>query len=452
MSVAEQPRPHPAAVEPRPDLAAEAGPARRAGEGLYRTFWRWHFYAGVLVAPVLCVVAVTGAIYVFKSELERALYADTMFVVPQPSRVPLDTQLAAARASVPEGYAATRFELSADPTRATSVLLVGKDRPFRRVYVNPHTGAVQGEVGDDNFFRVVLDVHRRLFLGSVGRVVVELTACWTIVLLVTGFYLWWPRRAEKLKGVFVPRLRTRPYLVLRDLHTVAGFYLLPVAFLIACTGLLYTLVWGSGYKYAAQKTGAFAIFTNPPASASPPAAKPVPLDRVARTAREQFPDAGGWNVTLPQKAGQAVVVLASGERGPNTQGILVLDHATGEVLGRKTHVEFPAVAQWSNWNYPLHVGSVLGTPTKVVWLVACLVLLALPVTGLWMWWKRRPVGQTGFPRRPDVRRPRWLVGAVVALAVLLPVFGASVLLILAGGWLAGRFRSWRASPPVPRPA
>ncbi len=83
--------------------------------------------------------------------------------------------------------------------------------------------------------------------------------------------------------------------------------------------------------------------------------------------------------------------------GPRSQVVLVLDHSTGEVLNRQSSDQYQPLRWWrTTWNYPLHVGSVLGTPTKVIWLVTCLVLASLPVTGLWMWWKRRPEGRTGF--------------------------------------------------------
>ena len=38
---------------------------------LSQTIWRWHFYAGLLVAPFMLILAVTGAIYLFNT-----LYAD----------------------------------------------------------------------------------------------------------------------------------------------------------------------------------------------------------------------------------------------------------------------------------------------------------------------------------------------------------------------------------------
>jgi len=38
---------------------------------LYRTIWRWHFYARLFVIPLILILATTGAIYLFKPQLDR---------------------------------------------------------------------------------------------------------------------------------------------------------------------------------------------------------------------------------------------------------------------------------------------------------------------------------------------------------------------------------------------
>ncbi|HEY0115551.1 MAG TPA: PepSY-associated TM helix domain-containing protein, partial [Allosphingosinicella sp.] len=38
--------------------------------------WRWHFYAGLIVLPVLVWLAVTGGLYLYKPEIERAVYRE----------------------------------------------------------------------------------------------------------------------------------------------------------------------------------------------------------------------------------------------------------------------------------------------------------------------------------------------------------------------------------------
>src|ERR1700722_19686103 len=82
--------------------APPAGTRRpAAADRLYRIVWRWHFYAGMIVAPALIVVAATGALYIFKDELEALLHPGVTSVEPAAERVSYAQQVAAARASVP---------------------------------------------------------------------------------------------------------------------------------------------------------------------------------------------------------------------------------------------------------------------------------------------------------------------------------------------------------------
>ena len=77
----------------------------------------------------------------------------------------------------------------------------------RRVYVDPHTLAVLHVIGeDDRPLNIVSRLHGELLAGAWGSYLVEIAACWAIVTLLTGLYLW-PRGRKGLAGVLYPRLR-----------------------------------------------------------------------------------------------------------------------------------------------------------------------------------------------------------------------------------------------------
>jgi uncharacterized iron-regulated membrane protein len=403
---------------------------------LFRVVWRWHFYAGIIVAPILITAAATGAIYIFTDEIQRVMYADMMVVEPAASRASYDQQVAAIEATVPPGFKITQLVVDRDPNLAT-VAYLSNGTEFHSAFIDPYRGTMLGTLGSNNFFAVVLKIHRTLFAGTFGRVVVELMTCWTIVLLITGLYLWWPRKRGQVWGTWLPRLNRQPYVILRDLHAVSGVYLWAVALIIACTGLIYTYVWGSGYSYVAQKTGAYAIFTNPPKSKSPADAVRLPMDRIVAVAAAKTPDKT-LSIRMPQTPDQAYIVFAINEIGPTTGATTVIDHASGEILMHRTNSEFPALSWWNTWNYSLHVGSILGLPTKILWLCACLALIAMPITGILMWWRRRPEGKSGFPRKPELKVPRWLATVIAALCFVLPALGLSVLAILVGEQIYAR--------------
>lgn len=408
-----------------------------AGDRLYRIVWRWHFYAGMIIAPALIVVAATGALYIFKDELEGALHPGVTYVQPAAERVPYERQLAAARATVPSTYRILLMQVFTNPKRATCLAMAGDK--FQFGYVDPYRGHYLGAIEQGGFFDFVLKLHRQLFLGDVGRIVVELATCWSVVLAATGIYLWWPRRANQVWGVWLPRFRRHPYVVLRDLHSVGGAYVAVVAIVIALTGLIYTKVWGWGFQYVAQKTDAYDMFSKPMQSKSAPEANDVSIDRIVETARQRMP---GNNLTIwfPRAPNAVYLVTANNERGPQVNEILFVDRASGEVLEDRFISQTKSMYWLGSWNYSLHVGTIWGLPSKIVWLVTCVILMTLPVTGVWMWWQRRPRGRLGLPRRVDVRRPRWLVATVTATSILLPAMGASVLIVLIVDHLVARWR------------
>ncbi len=417
---------------------------------LHRVVWRWHFYAGLFVAPILFVVAITGAAYVFRAEVEDYAHARLRFVAPVGMRIGPQAVVDAARAAHPD-QSPSAVELPAEPDRAAIVRFGAPSGPGPVVYVDPYRGAVLGSIdprAPDRLaasFDLVLSIHRELFIGTFGRVVVESSVGWTIVLLATGFYLWRPRRLNQARGVWLPRWPAKPYTALRDLHALLGFYLLAPALVIVVTGLFYTIVWSEAFyllTHVGSRAPAVADRKSPPPAIDP--GRPIlSLDRIAEMAAARYPGRS-LAFTIGGEPRPGMDVRASNDfndsYGPYVSAQFQLDRVDGALLSHKTLAEDDRY-WWHGWTYPLHVGSVLGLTTKVIWFLTCLVLCALPITGVWMWLKRRPRGKSGFPRRSDAPLPPGLVAAIVAMGVALPVVGLSMVLILAGESLVKRLRA-----------
>jgi uncharacterized iron-regulated membrane protein len=180
----------------------EPAPVKKPEPRLYRVIWRWHFYAGLIILPALLTTAVTGGLYVFREELERVIYPQLMFVEPQPHTVSYSEQVSKGVATLPKEATAHGVSISDYTTRATEISAeVGPER-YVSVYVNQYTGEVLGQLYyDRSLFGVILNIHRTLLVGATGRVIIELATSWGIILIVTGFYLWWPRDGKKALGV-----------------------------------------------------------------------------------------------------------------------------------------------------------------------------------------------------------------------------------------------------------
>ena len=85
--------------------------------------------------------------------------------------------------------------------------------------------------------------------------VVELAASWTIIMVVTGLYLWWPRHARRLAGVLYPRLGGGSRMFWRDIHSVTGIWISAFVLFLLFTGLPWAKSWGNYLKAVRRVTG-----------------------------------------------------------------------------------------------------------------------------------------------------------------------------------------------------
>ncbi|MEO1498619.1 MAG: PepSY domain-containing protein [Planctomycetota bacterium] len=403
-------------------------------DSLYRTIWRWHFYAGVLLAPVILIVSLTGFAYVFKRELETLIHRDVLLVADSGEEVSLDRLVETAESFAGEGWSARLAEIDVDPRRAFGVFLNGPNGDHQRLYVDQCSGEVLGAISDNSFFPIVLRLHRSLFAGSAGRIVTELTASWTIVLTLTGLFLWWPRGAKRNRATWFVLPRKYNYRTLRDLHAVGGLWLTPVLLVMATTGLLYTQYWGAGYGVIVQATGANEFLPESRSRAYVSTQTPAsPWASTLASARRVAPGLM-YSIEGRDLDEGRMTVYAGGLTGPSLTRGLAIDPVTGAIIEHAGFGDFKPLAQWSSWNYPLHVGSVLGLPSKLVWAAASIGLTLMPVTGVWMWLKRRPRGRLGVPTRGETSMPWGVVILAISLGCLLPLAGVSFLV----AWLFDR--------------
>lgn len=447
-------------------------PRRRSWlAALYPAVWRWHFWAGLVVTPFLIVVSLTGALYVFQEELSVWSRPEVMTVtVPADAEPrPFGERMAAARATLPPEWEFASFSRPGDPARADEIVFEleiphrdhdhdaadaadaadaepAHDHAHRFVYVDPYTATVLGHTDlERSFFGIVLDLHRTLLGGSFGRYAVELATCWGIVSLLTGLLLWWPRGKEKLWGVWLPRLRRGQKIALRDLHTLPGLYLFGVALTIMVTGLLYTQVWGraafAGLYFGGQLP---ASYVSPPKSTPlPDNATPATIDAVIAEARTHYPFPEFY-LGAPHAPGDSWTLFGPTDEGDLEDGAVYIDASTGRTLDVIHYRELSPGATAALLFYSIHTGSIFGLTTKILAVLACLVITAMSFTGVWMWWIRRPAGTFGAPRRTKNEEvPRTVAATILVLAILFPLVGATLVLIGLGTFIARRLRPRR---------
>lgn len=430
--------------------------------GAYRAVWRWHFYAGVLVMPFLMLLTLTGGLYLFKDEIDHAVYRSIIQVPASAQQADPDQWLAAA-ALAGEGRAANVLV----PDRADQAVRVRVDRPDgaqRTVFVDPHTATVTGVTPYGGVTETIKKLHSlSLFGGPIGTVLnilVEIVPGWAIILCATGLYLWWPRR--RAGAVLKPSetdARRRPFW--RDVHALTGFYVGGVIIFLAVTGMPWSAVWGDQFMGVMRSTG---LGRPPaPAAASPWShAKPhdapagvgwtlenavLPADdhghaqvhsapsltRVLQTTREQgLPRP--FTVSIPQSTDLAWTVARQTRKAEDARSLYV-DGASGAVKADLRWSQFGVMAKGFEWGIAVHQGMQYGWINRIVMLIGCIAVWLLAISGLIMWWMRRPPSlsrrRSGAPPAPPGPRARIAVLCIVIpLSILYPLTGLSLVAAL----------------------
>jgi len=412
----------------------------------YRTIWRWHFYAGLFVLPFVLLLSVSGSIYLFKPQIDRweeRAWRD----LPTEGSVSPDRQLAAALAANP-GSSFDSYRLPERPGDAAMVQIGLSGGGQREVYVSPQ-GEVLGALDPETrISATVSKIHGTLLLGTPGDWLVELAASWTIVMILTGLYMWWPRPL-RLAGALWPRLSLRGRPLLKDLHRVAGFWIAGLVLVMLASGLPWASSWGSAFKWARTelglvqgpqdwKIGAGSKGGHHHGSAAPAAtARPEGLPLSAFVARAEAERMAFPVVVLPPNApqrfgpptGKDWTVKSETQNRPLTRQV-TYDSATGAETGRRGFADTHVVDRVVNTGIAWHEGQLFGLANQLLGLATALALVAISLAGILMWLKRRPQGELGAPRPAGPVRLRWAVAALAVAGILLPLFGASLLLLL----------------------
>ncbi|PTT82673.1 PepSY domain-containing protein [Pelomonas sp. HMWF004] len=422
-----------------------------SSSALNRLFWRIHFWAGLIASPLIVFAALTGLLYVFTPQIEAWRHADVDRVaVPADGiqRLPLDAQVTTALAAAPD--AALRYVVPAHaPQDSTQVWLRAPHAHHGTaqggehdhglpsgsiVYVNPYTGQVLGQLLEMERFKTwAKKLHSNALQGDGWRWLIELGASWMLVLFATGLVMWWPRsQARGGDGwrALLPRWG-RGRATWRDLHAVVAMALGLVLAVVLVTGL--TWAEHSGKRFRAMQTALGQDAPKAPKSlrSAPSDGPALSWQTVLERSRTQAPDIA-MQITPPAGTEGVWRIENFDRTQPTGRFNLALDARSGATLFSSGWERLPALARATAVGIPFHRGE-FGMWNQVLLALAALASIFSVVSGLVMWWQRRPRGKVAAPTLPArtlKAAPLWLWPLMAALAWAMPVFGWSLLVML----------------------
>jgi vanillate O-demethylase ferredoxin subunit len=330
-----------------------------------------HTWTGLTVGLAVVFLALTGAGFVLRPQLEDLVYGKLHVVPACAAPLPLDQLAARAKAVHPQGklYA---IEFTTEDTASVAVQFTGKDY----VYMDPCQGTVLGVQNEYGGFFGVMDwLHRFRFFSDLklGRTVAGwVSAFFLVVLLAGGIALWWPRNRQALKAALKFNAKAPGSARTLSLHKVVGVYSAIFLFVITITGLPI------GFEPVKEAMYRATGYVPPGKPLSKPAAlgaQQLPMEAFWQKTRQLVPNLDWVSLRYPAKPDAAfeAEILEKGRPHELAKGYHYMDAYSGETLrldsyaadqqlGRKIYLYCIA----------LHAGMIWGLPYQLLLFVAVL--------------------------------------------------------------------------------
>jgi uncharacterized iron-regulated membrane protein len=378
-----------------------------------RTLVAVHGWAGAVLGLLLYAVIVTGSAAVFANEIKT--WSGGLLGTSEPMSQPLTAVLARLEAETPKEF---RDDLSLRTTPAGNLLaffhtdeIVDGARRERGVLytIGPGGRVISREEGDGRDLaandpyaalgRFYVDLHVRLHVPNPwGLILTGILGLAMLVAAVSGILM----HRHLFRDIFL--LRGRERLVgLRDLHSVAGTWTLPHAFVLAFTGayLSFTIAValpmlakiafkGDVREMVTTLNGMRAVDARQAAIAG--------IDDILSDARQR---AGaplliaGWENR--GRADSRITIFPAPRDGELTAMRLIYDGSTGELIRERPIVGTkPSLgASLLGLIGPVHFGNFAGWWSRAVWFALGVASAYVAWSGLNLWVRRR-AGQRGW--------------------------------------------------------
>jgi uncharacterized iron-regulated membrane protein len=355
-----------------------------------RMWYRLHRWSSLICTLFILVSCVTGLPLIFHDEIEHLMrpgHNETR-AVEDTASVSLQELVERTEQRHPGMHPLFVTRDDQEPRVNVTLSLNGSSNLTQRVVetYDSRTGAkLEATVPGQDFMDKLLELHRDLFTGTPGELLMGAMAFLLLVSLITGTIIYRPfMRRLKFGTVRWTSAKKLPWF---DLHNLLGIVALCWMLVVAGTGVLNAV---STPLFALWRADAMAK-TLAPYRGDPAVTQTVSLDMVAAAAEKALPGRRVTGIAYPHPDYSSpwhFLVYTKGTT-PVTSRIFtpaLVDAKTGIVTSSQ---QFPWYIHALEVSRPLHFGDYGGLPLKVLWMVLDIIMIGVLTSGLVLWWKKR---------------------------------------------------------------
>jgi len=359
--------------------------------GARRALFQVHLWLGVAFGLYVIVIGISGAVLVFRPELQKATFPQFFHVDRGAAREADATTLIRA---LNDAYPRGRL-LGIDwPTyrRDTVLAYITEGARLRTIFLHPVTAAIIGELPERSWITRLQDLHFDLLGGPTGRLVNGVGALCLVGMLATGLVVWWPG-IERWRRSLSIDFRKSWKRITWETHSAVGFWMFSLLMLWAITGVEFA--FPRQFRAAINAISPLTRLPAPESNLSRKGTQPVPTPAaLVDQARARVPGARVGRVVLPATDRSSTLVLMAkrlhGDYDTSDEVLVYFDQYTGDVIGTREQADIRRTLGDTLMATlgPVHVGAFGGAGVKTLWAALALSFPLLVVTGIVMWWNR----------------------------------------------------------------
>ncbi len=295
--------------------------------------------------------------------------------------------------------------LAADPRTPASITAAANET----VLVNPYTGEIlgPGARGIRKFFRIMTDLHRWLALSGedrrMGRALTGICNLAFLFIIISGFYLWWPRKwsLRILKSILWFRKETSSKARDFNWHHVFGFWCTVPLILVIASAVVISYPWASDLVFRMAGSQPPVGF-GPPGKSKPPPKSPAAkagntqagiartspadlegLDDLVAGIRNRTDEWDTISFQLPASGAQTVSFSVDAGSGiqPQFRSTIIVDRKTGDILRAESFGDLDPGLRLRIWFRFVHTGEYYGFTGQTIAGIASAASIILVWTG-----------------------------------------------------------------------
>ncbi len=352
---------------------------------------------------IFVAIGLSGAILVYREDIDEWLNADLMRVEPAPEQFyrSLDEVFDAAKAVLPPQAKVERIMLPRHARAATVVTYISEtddlDTFVYDMFIDPYRARVKGERlkihGDDRFSQplipLLMDFHWTLLLGANNAFLIGGVAIFVFLSSLIGLFLWWPVNGNWRMGLKI-KLPATSQRIIFDLHRVTGLYLGTVLLISLFTGV--AMIFKPATRELVSLISSVRENENFGKSRLFNGATPISPGAAVSVADTVFADGRLHWILLPTSPDGVYVVGKQSASEPNRTKTF---HNVGidQYSGAITRIQDRETYRWGDkfmeWLFPLHSGEFLGESGRPLFVILGLAPMILFATGMSRWMSKR---------------------------------------------------------------